>query len=193
MTARTAPQFSLRPGEGLATIDDLRRLASYHAALRYHQDAVRTSQTTTPDTTNYVVDDDPSSMFVDKLQVQGSRFAFDGPFDPMDPWANVITEPDPVNNVTVLQPTFTRHRSGITPGGHVYAQPTQPIGQSTKPSRGTYKPPRPRGLCLLSDLDHFQRWASQTQDDTRRPPARRGLATRDDLRALATTFAAQAA
>ena len=174
MIARQAPQFTLRPGPGLALIEDLRRLRDWYLDLCRHREIIADDaakqnnlrigingfEVVTHKGTRYNVIPGESGAAIDDYELK------------------------PDNLFVSLPPTLAASNNGTfynTPG----TPPAPPA------NRAPYTLPRPAGLVRKREVLDFQEWAlAQPTDHVPNRPAVTGLATRADLIALAEQLAA---
>lgn len=176
--ARQAPQFTLKPGRGLALIDHLSMLVDWYQRLAEHREIV--AKQIQKETTLRTV---PAGPFdANTILHRGTMLSHQG--------GNVN---DPANwrvkdNPASLQPELpydSRNRGGTGPAGTIYNNAGTP--PATDPSdRTPYTLPRSKGLVRRRELKAFILWATRSTDPS---PAPAGLATRDDLRAAASSLA----
>lgn len=177
--ARQAPQFTLKSGRGLAVIEDLRQLVDWYQRLSEHRQIL--ADAAQKESNMFVVTDTSGNPFEDALQHRGSTIYYDGSGDMNDP-ANYYVGDAPAT-LQPLAPSRMRHRGSSGPSSALYNHPA-----TDPPERTPYTLPRSKGLVRRRELKAFILWATRSTDPT---PAPSGLATRDDLIALARQLAAQ--
>lgn len=174
--ARQAPQFTLKPGPGLAVIEDLRQLRDWYQRLSEHRRIL--AEAAHRQNNLYVVSTATGSGVKNVVAHQGTRYNVK-PGEAGDDFSDYELAP---SDLFVRQPGTTAANTSSS----LYNTPGTPPA-TDPPERTPYTLPRPKGLVRRRELKAFILWATRSTDPT---PAPTGLATRDDLRATAQQLAA---
>lgn len=173
--ARQAPQFTLKPGRGLAVIEHLRMLVDWYQRLAEHQRII--ADAAKQQNNQFVVSTTTGSGLKNVVAHKGTRY------DVIPPASGANYSDYELNSevLVVSQPSTMAANTSSS----LYNTPGTPPA-TDPPDRTPYTLPRSKGLVRRRELKAFLLWATRATDPS---PAPAGLATRDDLRAAASSLA----